>query len=66
MNVTDAIHEYDTIKTLIENSNNIRKFLYERITDVEYDLEKVGFESDQIDQCLTILYETLLKIDFYN
>ena len=46
MNVTDAIHEYDTIKTLIENSNNIRKFLYERITDVEYDLEKVGFESD--------------------
>lgn len=46
MNITDVIHEYDTIKTLIENSNNIRKFLYERITDVEYDLEKVGVDSD--------------------
>lgn len=66
MNTTDVIHEYDTLKTLIDNSNNIRKFLYERITDVEYDLEKTGFESDQIDWCLTVLYESLLKIDFYN
>ena len=46
MNIADVIQEYDTLKTLIENSNNIHKYLYERITDVEYDLEKARFESD--------------------
>jgi len=46
MNIADVRQEYDTLKILIENSNNIRKYLYERITDVEYDLEKVRFDSD--------------------
>jgi hypothetical protein len=46
MNIIDVIHEYDTIETLIDNSNNVRKFLYGQITDLEYDLERVGIDSE--------------------
>lgn len=59
MNLSDFIHEIDTLESLIKINNNARCEIIDNVNALRNEMKDSGFDPDQIDICFKPIYDAL-------